>query len=297
MMPFKIKTKVKCVLIVGLLTLASVLGTFSNGVAAERYYFLSEVGGCDRLVSILESATSGKFAHSTLVIDRVCELSTPLVIPKRLTLAGVGVNGEGTLKFSNLPGGASAISLEPLVGPNDTTHITIRDLTIEGESIFQGNGINVSNSNFVTLQNIRVSSFLYGVIGFHAGSLHIDHSNISANGRANVYMGSDTANWRIRDNVLNHGNTSVQITAPSATGHVIDSNTFVGNARGIWANGHGTMIAHNRFMDNTFRDASDIYVYSQAQDTRILGNYFNNASVLDIGTATECAHNIGLGAC
>ncbi len=94
-----------------------------------HFYFLSEIedliGGCQNLPCFLKAIANTKYSNATLIIDKVCHLCEPLVIPSRFTLAGVGIDGEGKLTFDNLPDGVSAIRLDKAA-----TNITIRDLAI-----------------------------------------------------------------------------------------------------------------------------------------------------------------------
>ena len=97
-------------------------------------------------------------ANATLVIDQACidanAIKATLVLPDRFTLAGVGINGEGILQFS-LPENVMAIRFAPSPG---VVHrfATIRDLTIVGGCCGQ-TGIDVSNSQFVYIRNVRLS--------------------------------------------------------------------------------------------------------------------------------------------
>jgi len=82
-------------------------GLCSPGARAEvdhdRYYFLSEIGGCSKLADFLKAVPGTVHANATLVIDRACidtsAIKETLVLPDRFTLAGVGINGEGMLQF------------------------------------------------------------------------------------------------------------------------------------------------------------------------------------------------------
>ena len=103
-------------------------------VAHDRYYFLSEIGGCSRLAAFLKAVPGTVHANATLVIDQACiatsAIKETLVLPDRFTLAGVGLNGEGMLQFS-LPENVSAIRFRPSPGVVNRM-ATIRDLTIVG---------------------------------------------------------------------------------------------------------------------------------------------------------------------
>lgn len=100
----------------------------ANDVPTSRqYYFLSELQpfigeDCQNLPCFPKAAQPGSpLGRSTLIIDRRCTLTEPVVLPSRFTLAGTGIDGEGGLSFSGLAHGVSAIRFAPRA-----TNITIR---------------------------------------------------------------------------------------------------------------------------------------------------------------------------
>jgi hypothetical protein len=102
------------------------------------------IGGCKNLPCFLKAIANTNYSNATLIIDKDCHLSEPLVIPSRFTLAGVGIDGEGKLTFDNLPDGVSAIRLDKAA-----TNITIRDLAIGRIGGGVNIGIDVSRANKV----------------------------------------------------------------------------------------------------------------------------------------------------
>ena len=258
------------------------------GIGAENVVYVSEeigaTGNCNSLQSVLNNNVGG-----TIVLDRECELSNPLTIPKQTTLAGVGIFGKGLLHFINLPIGTSAIRLEPLNGGGGTSHITLRDLVIIGPNNIIG--VNVSQSSIVHIQNVRITGFNVGIFGLKANALMVDHSNISLSKYYNIVASQDTANWRIRDSIINQaGEGGVLIKANTQSGHVIDGNIISSNDKyGINTYGRGTMITHNRFRTSK---GLDIRIDVDAQETRISENYFDTGNIQNNSISTQCANNI-----
>lgn len=259
-----------------------------NGMGAQNLVYVSEelgvAGNCNGLQALLNN-----YAGGTIILDRKCELSNTLTIPKQTTLAGVGIFGNGLLQFMSLPTGSAAIRLESLNGIGSTSHITIRDLAIVGPSNVIG--LNVSQSSLVHIQNVRITGFYVGIFGLNSNALIVDHSNISLNTYYNIIASQDTANWRIRDNIINQaGVGGVLIKNNPQSGHVIDGNVISSNQKyGINTYGRGTIITHNRFQTS---QGTNIRIDSTAEETRISENYFNAGTIENNSLSTQCAHNI-----
>ena len=259
-------------------------------VAHDRYYFLSEIGGCSRLAGFLKAVPGTVHANATLVIDQACiatnAIKETLVLPDRFTLAGVGINGEGMLQFS-LPENVTAIRFAPSPGVVNRM-ATIRDLTIVGGCCGQ-TGIDVSNSLFVYIRNVRLNGFAFGLSGNNAFSIFVDGSNIH-NNSTNIVIGHNTTAWRIRDTVTNQGIIGIQIRS-TGRGHVISGGRVESNSSwGIQVAGAMNVIENTWFEGNGGLTA--IFVTGEAQKTRILGNLFSSQLVSDLGTETQMCFNM-----
>jgi len=131
------------------------LKTEGNKPLNTHFYFLSEIedviGGCKNLPCFLKAVANTNYSNATLIIDKDCKLSEPLVIPSRFTLAGVGIDGAGRLIFDNLPDGVSAIRLDKVA-----TNITIRDLSIGRIGGGVNIGIDVSRANKVFIRDAKL---------------------------------------------------------------------------------------------------------------------------------------------
>ena len=90
------------------------------GVTNDRYYFLSEVGGCPNLPCFLNEVAGTAHSNATLIIDQQCTLFHTLRIPSRFTLAGVGMAGEGSLVFEGISANSSAIIVEDAIAQGGT---------------------------------------------------------------------------------------------------------------------------------------------------------------------------------
>lgn len=261
-----------------------------NSATSPTFYFLSEVGGCPALPCILEYFRNNNSAHeaATLVIDQRCTLRQPIIIPPRLTLAGVGITGEGALVFEDLPAGAAAISVVP-AGFNGTSHITIRDLAIgadPAENILTG--VDVSGGNLVYLKNVYISGFQRGVFGDVAAySIFIDQSNISSN-TFNVMIGTDANHWVIRDSVLGNA-MSWSVAIRGGNNHVISGNRFEHIQSGaVWLGSLGAVVRDNRFETP---GKIGVQVAPGAQGNRILANIFSGTSIVNGSASTQCCFN------
>ena len=303
-------SRFKYLLLTGLIFFILAIGEISQGNAAERFFFLSEEGGCSALKSFLEGSTVGNSANSTLIIDQTCnQLTEPLVIPPRFTLAGVGINGEGALFWPNLSPGTPAISIdtssatvppktknEQCSAPVAESYVTIRDLSIAGSHT--GTGIDVSNASFVFMERVRLTDFQMGLFGRDAFSVYINHSNISLNDY-NIVMGDCTTNWRIRDSIVKQASFwGVRLSAKS-NDHVLVGNRIEDNSMGAILNGsYGAMILNNRFegngSTNPINPGVAIWNVTPAMETRIVMNLFSSDRTHDSGKNSQCSLNIGL---
>lgn len=259
-------------------------GAFTT--TGPAYCFLSEVGGCANLSAFL-AAHQPSFPV-TLVIDEQCVLAQPLVLPGRITLAGVGRDGNGELLFPNIGLNEAAISIAPGQG-----HVQIRDLLIRNNApVPRGIGLNLDGNSLITLDEVRIDGFHIGVSGRQAYSVLIDKSNISGN-RYNLYLRQEANTWRIRDTVLNQALAWGIVVRGPNNDVLIDGNRLESNQLGaIQVYSFGTVVTHNRFESNgTAAQHEGVSVRASAQDTRVLTNYFSSDIITDAGTATRCALN------
>jgi hypothetical protein len=272
-------------------------GGFS-GVTNDRFYFLSEVGGCENLPCFLAQVEGTEHANGTLVIDQQCVLSQPLKIPPRFTLAGVGANGEGSLVFDDLPDNTPAIRVTPVVFQQGVSHNVIRDLNINFTGTSHWNaGISVSQGNIVNIENVRLSGFAIGVYGAHAYSIKIENSVFYDNA-FNLMLHEGANHWRVRDSVIGRALYGVKVFGPAdgagewGNDHVFEGSRFEGNLLGAMRLGSvAAILANNRFESN---GPNGVVIAPQAAGTRVLTNFFSNNVVHDSGDDTKCALNIGL---
>jgi hypothetical protein len=265
-----------------------------RGVRNTHDYFLSEVGGCAQLACFLAQVPSTIHDYSMLVVDQTCSgksaIRDTLVLPDRFTLAGVGINGAGALEFQ-LPDGAPAIRF------HDSTDVTIRmttirDLTLAGHCC-NNVGIDVSNSQYVYVKNVRLQNFAFGVLGDNAFSVFIDQSSVHDNA-FNLVMGDNSTSWRVRDSTASQGLTGIYM-APTARGHVVTGGRVEGNlGPGIRIEGQMNVVENTWFEGNgsLFNTLYGVSVASQAQKTRILSNLFSSQLIGDAGLETRSCFNM-----
>ena len=259
-------------------------GAFAT--TGPAYCFLSEVGGCANLPAFLASHQPS--FPVTLVIDEQCVLAQPLVLPGRLTLAGVGRDGTGELLFPNVGLNEAAIAIAPGQG-----HVQIRDLLIRNNApVPRGIGVSLHGNSLITLDQVRIDGFHIGVSGREAFSVLVDRSNISRN-RYNLYLGDQANTWRIRDTVLSQALAWGVVVRGPNNDVLIDGNRLESNQLGaIQVYGFGTVVTHNRFeLNGAAAQQQGVSVLPSAQETRVLTNYFSSDIITDAGTATRCALN------
>jgi Right handed beta helix region len=259
-------------------------GAFTT--TGPAFCFLSEVGGCANLPAFLASHLPS--FPVTLVVDQQCVLNQPLVLPGRMTLAGVGRDGNGELLFPNVGLNEAAISIAPGQG-----HVQIRDVLIRNNApVPRGIGLNLDGNSLITLDSVRIDGFHIGVYGRQAFSVLIDKSNIS-NNRYNLYLGQQANTWRIRDTVLNQALAWGIVVRGPNNDVLVDGNRLESNQLGaIQVYSYATVVTHNRFESNgTAAQHEGVSVRPSAQETRVLTNYFSSDIITDAGTATRCALN------
>lgn len=264
------------------------------GVTKDHYFFLSEIGGCARLACFLKQVPGSVHAASTLIVDQACSGATAiretLVLPDRFTLAGVGIDGEGVLAF-DLPDNVPAIRFAQSAGVVNRM-ASIRDLNLAGGCCGQV-GIDVSNSQFVSVRNVRLQNFAIGLFGANASSIFVDQSSLH-NNAFNIVMGDNTTAWRVRDTVTSQGLIGIHMNA-TARGHMVSGGRIESNwGPGIRVDGamnviDGTWFEGNGQFSNTNHG---IWVTSQGLKTRILANLFSSQLIGDNGVETQACFNM-----
>ena len=263
------------------------------GLTSDHFYFLSEIGGCGRLACFLKQVPSSVHAASTLIVDQACSgaaaIKETLVLPDRFTLAGVGIDGEGVLAF-DLPDNVPAIRFAPSAGVVNRM-ASIRDLNLAGSCCGQV-GIDVSNSQFVYVRNIRLQNFAIGLFGANASSIVVDQSSLH-NNAFNIVMGDNTTAWRVRDTVTSQGLMGIHMSA-TARGHVVSGGRIESNwGPGIRVDGAMNVIDGTWFEGNGqfFDTKHGIWVTSQGLKTLILANLFSSQLIGDNGVETQACFN------
>lgn len=250
----------------------------STSVTSERFYYLSEIGGCQNLVCWLDNVSDTAFSNATLVVDQFCTLNQTVVIPPRMVIAGVGMDGEGVLSFEGLGSTQAAIAVAP--GPN-TAGVTIRDLRIVGDDPLRGRGIELDSAHQVIVERVRISGFGFGIYGQQSYSVVVDKTNMHSN-NVNIFQDFTANTWRVTNSVLSQAVRwgIYQTAAADGTAHqnssVYSNNRLESNGLGgIHVAGVGTVIQNNEFEGNggTVKANLAIQVHSAAIDTRIITGF------------------------
>ena len=268
------------------------------GVTSTGFYFLSQIGGCACLPGFLAQLPNTMHANATLVIDRACAVNQTLTLPRRMTLAGVGPEGQGVLSFPALGATQPAIVIGPQASPNQDAYVTIRDLNISGPGNM-GYGLALDLGHQTHLDNVRLQGFNVGVFARSSYSVSIMRSSIS-NNRTNIRVGPDCNGWRLRDNVISRAvGYGVYVTAANEGGPalgsndlLIDGNRFESNGLGaVRLGAFGAVLTHNRFESN---NALGVRIEPTATSSRLLANYFSTDVVLNMGLDTMCQFSTGV---
>jgi hypothetical protein len=272
---------------------SAIPATGLSGLTNDHYYFLSEIGGCPALPCFLKQVPATLHDYSTLIVDQACSgtnaITETLVVPNRFTLAGVGIDGAGVLEF-DVPDNEPAIRFTDAGGVANRM-ATIRDLNLAGNCCGQI-GIDVSNSQFVYVRNVRVQNFAFGLFGDHAYSIFVNDSSLH-NNAFNIVMGDDTTTWRVRDSVASQGLMGVHIGA-TARAHLLSGLRIESNwGPGVRIDGAMNVVENSQFEGNGgFADTNyGIWVTSQAMKTRILANVFSSQVIANAGVETHSCFN------
>jgi len=279
-------------------------------LTSRHLYYLSELApyiapNYSKLPCFLKAVKGTEFGAATLVIDEPVTLSEPLVIPSRYTLAGTGIDGEGSLRFTGLANGVAAIRLD-----NQATNITIRDLSIGRLNGGVNIGIDVSRANKVFIRDTLVTGFFAGIYGSRPGtfaiSVYIDRSSIFGNDY-NIVMHRNAFHWRIRDCILNQARCwglrifgSNDDPVPVAAGelvwgndHLIQGSRFEScGSGGALLGSDSAMLMNNRFEQNGGNGGVGIRILPTATSTRLISNYFSGNTLINQGAQTQSYGNI-----
>ena len=271
-------------------------------VTNNRYYYLSEIGGCANLACWLGSVPDTLYSNATLVIDQRCVLGDQtLPLPARMVLAGVGMDGEGELIFSGLSANQAAIAVE---SSDETSGVTIRDLRIAGDNPLRGRGIELDSAHQTKVERVRISEFNSGIYGRQSFFVIVDKANLH-NNNINIMQDFTANTWRVTNSILNQATRwgiyqTNSLNTPNATeafahqnSSVYDGNRLESNGLGgIRVSSVGTVIKNNEFEGNGGDDNVAIMVNSTAVNTRVLSNFYSGDCPIDNGRDTEFAFDI-----
>jgi hypothetical protein len=266
----------------------------NDSLTSTHYYFLSELQpflgeNCEHLPCFLKAVSSSTLGHSTLIVDRHCTLTEPLVLPSRFTLAGVGIDGEGGLSFSGLADGVSAIRFAP-----EARNVMIRDLAIGRADGGVNAGIDFSRAQKVYARNVQVTNFFAGIYGsrpsLFAIYVYLDHCNAFDNDY-NLVIHRNAFHWRIRDCILSQANCwGLLIFGPRndpaprpvnrnfgwGNDHLISGCSFEGcGTGGVHLGSDSAMLINNRFENNGGVGGVGVQIFSTAARTRLVSNYLS----------------------
>ncbi|HEY7544977.1 MAG TPA: hypothetical protein VID27_08850 [Blastocatellia bacterium] len=286
-----------------------------NPLTSRHLYYLSELApylgaNYSKLPCFLKAVKGTEFGAATLVIDEPVTLSEPLVIPSRYTLAGTGIDGEGSLRFTGLADGVAAIRFD-----NQATNITIRDISIGRLDGGVNVGIDVSRANKVFIRDVLVTGFFAGIYGSRPGtsaiSVYIDRASVFGNDY-NIVMHQNAFHWRVRDCILSQARCvglrifgSQDDPVPPANGQSAWGNDYlISGCRfescgsiGALIGSDSAILTANRFEQNGGVGGVGIRILATASHTRLISNYLasNTISLQPGATDTQSWGNILVG--
>ncbi|GEM_PF-2031587 len=268
-----------------------------NPLTSRHLYYLSELApflgaNYNKLPCFLKAVKGTEFGAATLVIDEAVTLSEPIVIPSRYTIAGTGIDGGGSLRFTGLADGVAAVRFD-----NQATNITIRDISIGRLNGGVNIGIDVSRANKVFIRDVIVTGFFAGIYGSRPGtfaiSVYIDRASVFGNDY-NIVMHQNAFHWRIRDSILNQARCvglrifgSQDDPVPPANGQPVWGNDYlISGCRiegcgslGALIGADSAMLMNNRFEQNGGVGGVGIRVLATASHTRLVSNYLSSNTI------------------
>jgi len=241
----------------------------------------------------LQAAINDAGAGGMLLVDRDYLNLAPLVLPRRLRMMGKGPQGNAVLAFNGLVAG-SAIT----IAPGGDAYVTIEDLDIEGSYspgsgfLTTARGIDLTGSNVVFLRNLVVRGFDVGIYGQGSMSVFADKCTVAVNRTDNYAITAGSNGWRITGGLSSqaarYGFNIQNVNDTLIHGVRMESNS----AAGIFTNGLGTHIAHNRFecwvhpnLPFCLATTRAIEIGPLAVETTLVDNLYSGIEVVDLSTA------------
>jgi len=157
---------------------------------------------------------------------------------------------------------------EPIVVTADNIIIDGAGYTVQGTG--SGRGIDLTGRNNVTLKNLGVTNFDYGIRLFQSSNNNIDDNTFSSNGGEGIALRFSSNNTITGNTVSNNG---VGIYMGTSSNNTIIGNTVSNNDSGI----HLASSSNNNTFTGNIVSNNDhgIYLWSSRKNT-IIGNTVSN---------------------
>jgi parallel beta-helix repeat protein len=133
-----------------------------------------------------------------------------------------------------------------------------------------GTGIDLTYTNNVTLQNVKVTNFTNGIYLYHSSNNTVIGNTASSNNGHGIYLNSSSNNTVIGNTVSSNGFDGIYLN--SSTNNAVTGNTFSNNYYGIrlWYS------SNNAIIGNTVSNNDFGIRLSSSSNNAIIGNTVSN---------------------
>ncbi|MEM4713144.1 MAG: right-handed parallel beta-helix repeat-containing protein [Candidatus Bathyarchaeia archaeon] len=172
-----------------------------------------------------------------------------------------------------------------IIVDRDNIIIDGKGFLVEGQRTYKSSGIKLSNRFNITIQNIRIEAFFFGIWLIDSRNNYICANDIAANDWDGVYLYSSYNNNVYRNNITENGNTGIALHAS------YNNNIYANN---ITANGYNGIYLYESYNNNIYGNnlmangLDGILLDNWSYDNNIYGN---NITVNSYGIEFYGSHN------
>ncbi len=251
-----------------------------------------------------------------LVIDNSNGKIPTYTIGVQITLPYITINADGTVSPQNAPV-KRVENHYTLTGDifNRTLRIQRNNIAVDGESYkIEGEpraaqAIIIQNVNNVTIKNLEVTDFWYGLLLTNCSDVTINNNKIT-NIRSRAILTSSCNGNVISDNTLDSIGTAIEDSSADSANSTITKNTITNAAQGITVQGPNSFISENNFSNiyipigvngnystisknNIINGINGIYLTGSFSNIirNNLANFSESAITINLGTNSQIYEN------